>query len=243
MTPTQFRIVLVGLSVMLVICVSLLVAIGVLSHRMKPQNEVGVVVLDGGGSVIVTGDSRPVDASGLPVLFDAPTFELVDQDGNRVRHTDFAGSPYVAAFMFTNCTTACPMMAGRFAELQRQISDSRVKLVSFTVDPERDTPEVLKDYLKRFRAEPGRWSFLTGTKEQMVAVERGFGVRLPRPPADPRNNEPNTQVETDPMALLPHSDQFILVDARGRIRGLYDTKDDSAMARLREDSRRLAELR
>ncbi|MFN4243017.1 MAG: SCO family protein [Tepidisphaerales bacterium] len=243
MTTAQFRIVIVALTVMLVICVGLLVAMAVLKDRMMPQNEVGVVILDGGGSVVVRGESTAVDASGLPVLLDAPAFELINQDGQVVRHTDFTGSPYVAAFMFTNCTTACPMMAGRFAELQRQISDKRIKLVSFTVDPERDTPEVLKEYLSRFRADPGRWWFLTGTKEQMIAVERGFGVRLPRPAADPRNNEPNTQVETDPMALLPHSDQFILVDARGRVRGLYDTKDDNAMARLREDSRRLAELK
>ena len=242
MTAGQYRTVMMGLTASLVVCVGALVAIGLLRQNDAGGEGLGVVALDGGG-ILVRDLSKPVDSSGLPVLFDTPEFVLVNQDGQTVRSAELAGSPYVAAFMFTNCTTACPMMAGRFAELQKQISDPRVRLVSFTVDPERDTPEVLKGYLQRFRAEPGRWSFLTGTKEQMVAAERGFGVRLPRPAADARTNEPNTVPETDPMALLPHSDQFILVDSRGRVRGLYDTKDDNAMARLREHSRILAELR
>lgn len=243
MTAGQYRTVMAGLTASLVVCVAALVAIGVLRSRLAADPDVGVVIVDGDGAIVVRDTSKPVDRSGLPVLFEAPAFDLVNQDGQRVRNSDLEGSPYVAAFMFTSCTTACPMMAGRFSSLQEQISDSRVKLVSFTVDPERDTPEVLKGYLQRFKADTGRWSFLTGTKEQMVAAERGFGVRLPRPAADARNNEANTVPETDPMALLPHSDQFILVDSRGRVRGLYDTKDDNAMARLREDSRVLAELR
>lgn len=184
-----------------------------------------------GGSAVSTADieSSP-DSSGLPVLFDAPTFSLVNQDDKPVTNESLKGHPYIAAFIFSNCTSVCPMISGRMSSLQEGVPSKAVKLVSFTVDPERDTPEVLKSYAAKFKADTSRWFFLTGTKEQMEAMERGFHVRLSRPAA--------TQLtqNDDPMALLPHSDRFMLVDSKGRVRGVYDAKDETAMFKLKNDS-------
>ncbi len=241
MTPKQYKLLMGGLWGSLAICLGALVLIGTL--RGKSGNA---PMVDGKGTAqagIVLGDDREVpDSSGLPVIFTVPGFELVNQDGEKVSKASLAGKPFVAAFMFSNCTTACPMMAGKMRGLQDQITDKDVRMVSFSVDPERDTPEVLKGYLKRFDADTKRWFFLTGSKDQMVGVEKGFGVRLPRAAADGRNNEANPAPSTNPMDLLPHSDRFFLVDGAGRVRGVYDTKDDNAMAKLKVESVILAEL-
>lgn len=186
------------------------------------------------GAQAVDIETSP-DDTGLPVLFTAPTFALVNQDGEAVNNQTLAGRPYVAAFMFTNCTTACPMMAGKLFSLQKEIRSKAVRLVSFTVDPERDTPEVLRGYLTKFQAEKDRWLFLTGTKEQMVEAEKGFHLRLPRP--DP-NAVPNNSA--DPMVAMPHSDRFLLIDQKGRVRGIYDSKDETALAKLKQHSELLA---
>lgn len=243
MTPKQYKMVMLGLWGSLAVCLVGLVGIGMMRGKLRPGGDVGVAGGAGGaGGIRFVDEVVSPDSTGLPVLFEAPGFELVNQEGARVGKKDLAGKPFVAAFMFSNCTTACPMMAGKMKGLQEQIQDPRVRMVSFTVDPERDTPEVLAGYLKRFEADTKRWFFLTGTKEEMVAVEKGFGVRLPRAAADGRNNEANPAPSTNPMDVLPHSDRFILVDGEGRVRGIYDTKDDNAMAKLRVEAVMLAEL-
>lgn len=195
----------------------------------------------GGGAAAVTAsdiETSP-DATGLPALFEAPKFALKNQDGKAVSAADLAGHPYVAAFIFTHCTSVCPMMTGKMSGLQDAIPEKAVKLVSFTVDPARDTPETLKTYAAKFGADDSRWFFLTGTKDEMVAVEKGFYVRLPRP--DPTSTVADPKLAADdPMQLMPHSDRFILVDGQGRVRGIYDSKDESAMAKLKTDSAKLA---
>src|SRR4051794_7218475 len=87
-----------------------------------------------------------VDQSWEP--FPAPTFSLIDQNGKSFGSEQLKGKPYVAAFIFTHCAGACPMMTQKMAKLQKAVPDPDVQLVSFTVDPERDTPEVLKTYAK-----------------------------------------------------------------------------------------------
>lgn len=192
--------------------------------------------LTGGKAVVADIENSP-DASGLPDLFEAPKFVLKTQDGKTITNTDLEGHPYVAAFIFTNCTSVCPMISGRMSGLQERIHAREVRLVSFTVDPERDTPEAMKAYAAKFQADTTRWFFLTGTKAQMVAVETGFNVRLPK-------RDPNATVgdPKDPMSLMPHSDRFILVDGQGRVRGIYDSKEETEMNKLKYDSERLAEL-
>jgi cytochrome oxidase Cu insertion factor (SCO1/SenC/PrrC family) len=169
------------------------------------------------------------DATGLPTLFAAPTFTLVNEDNVQVSSDSLKGHPYVAAFIFTNCTSTCPMMSGKMSGLQAGIPQPEIKLVSFTVDPDRDTPDVLKKYAQRFKADESRWFFLTGAKPEMQNVESGFKVRLPR--AEPTDN-----------GGPEHSDRFILVDAKGIVRGIFDSKDDTSMGDLRRAAAKLAQL-
>lgn len=166
-----------------------------------------------------------------PVLGEVPDFALTNRDGRTVRRTDLAGAPWVADFIFTRCGGSCPMMSMRMARLEREIpGDLGVRLVSFTVDPGYDTPEVLQRYAESFGA-PGRWLFLTGTREELhrLSIE-GFKLAVDDSPAVPAN-------AAEPIL---HSTRFVLVDAEGKIRGYYEAFDEESVQRLERDLRALA---
>jgi cytochrome oxidase Cu insertion factor (SCO1/SenC/PrrC family) len=162
-----------------------------------------------------------------PLMFDVPPFALVDQNGNPVTRESLRGRPWVAAFIFTRCPTGvCPMMAARLGKLQDAI-DPRVRLVSFSVDPERDTPEVLRRYAASFGADGERWSLLTGDKATIYAVADAMKVAVMPAPTPERPDD------------ITHSDRFILVDADGKVRQTYRSNDEDAMAKLQQDVREL----
>jgi protein SCO1 len=233
-TSAPPRTILIVLSGLLVLGLCALVLTLIAKQRLAQQrNSVTIVPLSGSAPALTQDIETSPDSSGLPSLFPAPKFSLTNQDEQPFTSDTLAGKPYIAAFMFTNCTTACPMMAGRMVSLQK-IAPPGVRFVSFTVDPERDTPAVLKTYLTKFNADPNRWTYLTGPVPAMQAVETGFHVRLPKPPPDSIPND-----ATDPMLSLPHSDRFMLVDAKGNVRGIYDSKDETAMQKLTSDALRL----
>jgi protein SCO1 len=165
-------------------------------------------------------------AEPLPVLFDAPHFVLTDQDGQPFDSDQLRGKVWVAAFVFTNCAQACPMMTGKMARLQEAVPSKDVMLVSFTVDPQRDTPDVLKQYAKRFNADPARWRFLTG--EQSALLETAAGLKLTAIPA--RDGKP-----------IDHDEHFLLIDRQGHVRGVYHSNDDEKMKLLARDAEALVE--
>jgi protein SCO1/2 len=112
------------------------------------------------------------------------------------------------------------------AKLQEQwINERDLKLVSFSVDPERDTPQVLSDYAKRFKADANSWLFLTGGKEQIAGLVQD-GFRLAAMPA------PNAGSDS---GVILHSPRFVLVDRETTIRGYYDSRDAEALQRLKRD--------
>jgi protein SCO1/2 len=167
----------------------------------------------------------------LPRLASVPSFTFRDQAGRTVRAEDFHGAPWVADFIFTRCTTACPMLTAQMSNLQRRLGDDadRVRFASFSVDPEHDTPEVLAAYAAAHHAS-GRWLFLTGELAAMrEAVERGFRVRMGDPPTEPGG--------PDAIEIM-HAQHFLLVDAENRIRGYYPS-DGDGVERLEHDLRRL----
>jgi len=157
------------------------------------------------------------------VLFTAPAFSLVDQNNQPVTDQTLRGKPWIAAFIFTHCAGPCPMMSANMAKLQKRVPSPDLKLISFTVDPQRDTPEVLKQYAKNFDADETRWSFLTGSAEAMTAVAKG--MLLPFAPAS---------AEAD----ITHSTKFLLVDKDGGVRGVYDS-DAEGLERLATDAAKL----
>lgn len=166
------------------------------------------------------------------VLATVPEFSLVDQSGSTVRRSDLLGKAWVATFMFTHCTQACPLMAAQFLEVQDVVlADERlrgrVRLVSFSIDPARDTPARLEAYGRNLGAEAGTWTFLTGEQGVVAALSRGgFGLAVGDDPAAAQASG----------ASPVHSDRFVLVDAQGRIRGYYrPTAEKEEMEKLLRD--------
>src|SRR5207237_7654617 len=103
--------------------------------------------------------NRALDSYGA-----VPSFQLVNQNGQPFGSAQLAGRVWIADFIFTSCPGPCPMISSRMSELQKPLSNTDVLLVSFSVDPEKDTPEVLRGYAERLHAQPDRWDFLTGPK-------------------------------------------------------------------------------
>lgn len=166
----------------------------------------------------------------LPVYGQLPGFSLVNRDGRTVRLEDLAGAAWVADFVFTRCPASCPMMTARMARLERGLPrDLDVRLVSISVDPVHDTPEVLERYARKVQA-PERWLFLTGDREDVrrLCVE-GFKLGLDMEPGPGAGPEP-----------ILHSTRFVLVDGEGRIRGYYEAFDEASTEKLRKDLLRLA---
>jgi protein SCO1/2 len=164
--------------------------------------------------------SRPVPP---PVLGEVPEFSLTNRDERTVRRADLAGSPWVADFIFTRCAASCPMMSLRMERLNRDLpADLPVRLVSFTVDPDYDTPAVLERYAASFKA-PARWLFLTGPRDEMHRLSKE-GFKLAVDAGGGPQDEP-----------ILHSTRFVLVDGEGKIRGYYEAFDEESMKKLRQD--------
>jgi protein SCO1 len=151
-----------------------------------------------------------------PTLGAFPDFTLTDQTGRTVRTADLRGHPWVADFIFTRCGDVCPLLTEQMARLR---AETGARMVSFSVDPDYDTPAVLTAYAAAHHAD---WTFLTG---QIDAVAAGAKLALERDPSKPA-----------PTSIL-HGSHFILVDAAGQIRGYYDSFEQNARARLRADLR------
>lgn len=164
-----------------------------------------------------------------PVVGIVPEFTLTEQHGRAVGKADLLGSFWVASFIFTRCVTTCPHTVATLSELQSELPKA-VRLVSFSVDPNHDTPDVLDEYAKSAGADLDRWLFLTGDQEAMYRyIREGFLLAVEE------NDDGNPGWE------VTHSPRFALVDPKGRIRGYYDSSDEEDVARLRSDVLRLYE--
>jgi protein SCO1/2 len=162
----------------------------------------------------------------LPILGELPSFSLTSHHGEPVSRTTLAQQLWVADFIFTRCGGICPVMTARLARLRDEVPAS-VAFVSFTVDPEHDTPEVLSAYAKDAGAS-GNWLFLTGSREALYALSTG-GFKLVALEVPPQE-----RVAGGDGPFL-HSSKLVLVDDNGRLRGYYDSSDDVAVKRLVAD--------
>lgn len=164
-------------------------------------------------------------ASDLTVFADAPTFALTDQLERPVSSDDFRGRVVVANFIYTNCTDICPLLSLRMQQLQQRLQSegllgSRVQLLSFTVDPARDTPPILHDYGANHQADPDAWSFLTGPPDQVVPlIVDGFRLGVQAlPPQQASADLHKAGDGHDHSYDVMHSGRFVLIDRQWRIR-------------------------
>tara|TARA_B100000029_G_scaffold511214_1_gene604618 strand:- start:6710 stop:7303 length:594 start_codon:yes stop_codon:yes gene_type:complete len=160
----------------------------------------------------------------LPILSELIDFQLVNQNGEVFTKNDLLGKIWIADFIFTTCAGPCPIMSNQFSELQvRYRNFSNLNLLSISVNPEFDTPIVLREYGERYSADNEKWKFLTGEKENIhkLAVE-GFKIG---------------SIE-DPIF---HSTRFVLIDRFARIRGYYISSELKEMQKLWADVDFLAE--
>jgi cytochrome oxidase Cu insertion factor (SCO1/SenC/PrrC family) len=155
-----------------------------------------------------------------------PPFELVNQEAQPFGSAQLAGKIWIADFIFTSCPGPCPIISSRMSELQRPLEKTDIHLVSFTVDPETDTPEVLRDYAEKLHARPKRWDFLTGSRAAIYALARdGFKLAV--------------LDGSEETGMPVHSTRVVLVDRHGAIRGYYDALAADAVTKLLADANHL----
>lgn len=155
-------------------------------------------------------------------------FSLTERSGAIVTRDDLLGTPWVASFIFTRCSGPCPKVTSTMRRLQDRLKNSDARLVSFSVDPEWDTPEVLTQYARDAGADSKRWLFLTGAESSIFdLIEKSFLLSVVKAPAN-----------TAAIGMqVSHKTKLVVVDRRGRIRGFYagdsDKDLDTIVARLR----------
>ncbi len=154
----------------------------------------------------------------LPVLGEAPQFDLTDTNEDRITASSLLGKVWVSNFFFTSCQGPCPIMNGNLARVEEGFRHiDNLRFVSFTIDPETDTPEVLKEYGTKLGADLTRWHFLTGSKETLKELSiRGFKLGL----------------DSDSKV---HATRLVLIDKQGKVRGYYDGTEHKAMKQLVKD--------
>ena len=155
-----------------------------------------------------------------------PSFQFTNQNGQPFGLAQLAGKIWIADFIYTTCPGPCPMISSRMSELQKPLEKTEVHLVSFSVDPDKDTPEVLRRYAERLQAEPGRWDFLTGLKSAIYNLSHD-GFKLA------------TSDGSDAQGIPVHSTRIVLVDRHGQIRGYYDATEADAVTKLVADTNHL----
>lgn len=172
---------------------------------------------------VVWSASAPLPEA-LPIIATLPRFELADQSGAAFGSRDLDGRVWVASFIFTRCPSMCPRITATMARVQgrtRQLHPD-FHLVSFSVDPEHDTPSRLSEYARAHRASPRAWTFLTGTPAAVrAAVEGGLKIAYGAEPSAPGG--------------IFHTSHLVLVDRAGRMRGTYDSLDEADVDRLVRD--------
>ncbi|MDP9150407.1 MAG: SCO family protein, partial [Myxococcota bacterium] len=180
------------------------------------------------GLALVARSLRPTHA--MPVYGHLPAFQLVDERGAPFAPESMLGHVNVVDFIFTRCTSSCPRLTSRMTEVQSRLAlrAPDVHFVSFSVDPENDTPSVLAAYADKAHADPARWRFVTGPLDAIErAVVLGFKVAAAKIAKGADDYE------------VTHGEWFVLVDRSGDIRGYYPIDEPSDVDALVGDVMRL----
>ncbi len=162
-------------------------------------------------TTVPTNAGRAIDLD-IPV----PDFKLTERSGKVVSRNDLKGKVWVAAFVFTHCTGPCPHVSKTLAQLQKELKLAEtpdLRLVTFTIDPDRDTPDALKKYAENYRADPDRWLFLRGEESELHRLATdGFKLLAKR----------STTLAPKDGEEFDHSSRLAVVDRTGTIRAFFD---------------------
>jgi protein SCO1/2/putative membrane protein len=154
------------------------------------------------------------------------SFRLVERSGETLGDQDLADRVWIASFIFTRCPASCPKISATMRSLQDRLTTSDIRLVSISVDPQRDTPEVLSEYARTYGADPDRWSFLTGSRDEIYElILKRFLLPVSEATAE--------ELAGGSEAIL-HSDRLVLVDRGNRVAGYYSSNDADAIKELIE---------
>lgn len=215
------------LNIVLILAAGFILGITIRELRSSPS------VGPGPGETVYSNDNAVADNASLTaedVENDSPTqppedeawlsrFELLERSGETVSSEDLLGTPYVVSFFFSTCPSICVQQNQKIQQLQEKFEGQGVKFVAISVDPEHDTPEVLKEYAARFGADKDQWLFLTG---DLTKISR-IGVEIFR----------------QPVSKQFHTERFVLVDSEGEIEGFYNWPEPKQFEKLQE---RIADL-
>lgn len=199
----------------------------------SPTKQITLVPQKDGSFVAkeVTGDAKedsPWEAEGIE------DFQFTDTDNEAISKKDLLGKPFIISFIFTHCRGPCPNVTLAMKELQNRLKDYDFNLVSLTVDPERDTLNILKDYGKTNGADFKRWKFLSGNQSEIYGlIQRSF--KMPVEETVGENRKPGFEII--------HSTNIMLVDPTGRVTGKYNAMKDEDKARLVRDLKAMAKLK
>ena len=156
-------------------------------------------------------------------------FSFTNQNGKTITQKDYEGKIYVADFFFTSCKSICPKMTTNLVEVQKAFLDnSKVKLLSFSVMPDVDSVSVLKEYAKINSVIDSKWNLVTGDKKAIYAMARKSYLAV-------------KQGKPEELYDMVHTENFVLVDSKRRIRGFYDGTKKEEIQRLIEDINWLCE--
>ena len=154
----------------------------------------------------------------MPPIGEIPSFRFTTQEGKVLGKEDLLGKVWVADFVFTRCTGPCPVMTSRMAELAKGVAKAKdVRLVSISVDPEHDTPAVLSEYAGRMLADPSKWIFLTGPKQEIDDFARKGMFQV---------------LAYDGKGVPTHSTRFLVIDREGKIRKTRNLDEPELVQKL-----------
>jgi protein SCO1/2 len=179
------------------------------------DNHFKVPIYHVNDSTLINGKYEMTDVHQIP------PFTFINQEGKQFGDKELANSIYVANFFFSRCKGICLDMSSQLVRVQEEFKENgKVKIVSFSVDPTYDNPDILKNYAKAYRAIPGKWNFLTGQKDSLYKLAGPYGFFL--------NAKEIENVDDE----FIHDNHFVLVDKEKRIRGYYDGTDKKEVDRL-----------
>ena len=159
----------------------------------------------------------------IPIYEIISDFSLINQNGKTITQEDYKDKIYVADFFFTTCQTICPIMTDNMLEVQNKLkNDSTITLLSHSVTPEIDSVAQLKKYALKKGVDDTKWNLVTGEKKEIYKLARKSYLAV------------KTDGNGDQYDMI-HTENFILVDKKKRIRGFYDGTDDLDIERLLKD--------